>query len=194
MPLPYIIVTMMHMRTSPYLVAMSNSGPVNASLSSRCVHLVYLPVHLLMYPVTSAAMFPPMGPTVLMHMVNSSGPPIFLYQRKSKSRCVPFRMSFDTMGIPRSSSGSAALIASDTIAVLKNCATKTFSATFRCCSMKLAGLSYEEMDLTTVFNTEFTMATAPTATPTRRDSSEDGAARKSLHCSRRVAISRSDAY
>ena len=81
MPLPYIMVTMMHMRTSPYLVAMSNSGPVNASLSSRCVHLVYLPVALVTYPITSAIKFPAMGPTLLMHMVYSSGPPIFLYQR-----------------------------------------------------------------------------------------------------------------
>ena len=48
---------------------MSNSGPVNASLSSRCVHLVYLPVALVTYPITSAIKFPAMGPTLLMHMV-----------------------------------------------------------------------------------------------------------------------------
>ena len=103
-------------------------------------------------------------------------------------------MNRDTMGMPLSSSGSAALIASDKIAVLKNCVLKTFSETFRCCSIRLAGLSYAEMAFTTVFSKEFTTATAMTVTVTSNDTIADGAARKSSHCSRRVAISKSEAY
>ena len=52
----------------------------------------------------------------------------------------------------------------------------------------------EKTGFTTVFSKEFTTATAMTVTVTSNDTIADGAARKSSHCSRRVAISKSEAY
>ena len=68
--------------------------------------------------------------------------------------------------MPATSSGSAALITRLETAVLKNCATKTFSATFFCSSIKLAGRSNELMALMIIFSMELTMVTATAATPT----------------------------
>ena len=118
-----------------------------------------------------------------------SGPPICRYHSWSKSLCVPAKTTSRTIGNEATSSGSAALITSELTAVLKNCATKTFSATFFWSSMKLAGRSKLETALMIALSAEFTIVTLATATSISPVSNKPGARKNASHCSRTEAIS-----
>mmetsp|Transcript_9322 Transcript_9322/g.22934 ORF Transcript_9322/g.22934 Transcript_9322/m.22934 type:complete len:219 (+) Transcript_9322:773-1429(+) len=192
-PLPYIIVTITHISTSPYRVAMSNSGPVYASSRRFCVQAVQRPQHREKAAISSRPKSVAMGAMVLTSMVIMSGPPMSLYHIWSKSRWLPWNSTSRTKGeeIPRVSSGIAALTTMSNTAVLRNCAMNTFSAMLLCRLMKLTWRSKALMLLMTTLSSALMIVTAVMVATMRTVSPKAGFSKKPSHCSLSVDSCRS---